>query len=107
MKSRTFVGDFNGACANMLGAAIPRSGIAAPSLRMVRRVTSGFFLLPNSLSLTLFSWFRFVSLPVTRSQCASSHVRHFALLDVPALRRPALVATRMIADILLDVFRFT
>jgi hypothetical protein len=34
----------------MLGAAMPRSGIAAPALRKVRRVTLGFFLLPNSLS---------------------------------------------------------
>jgi hypothetical protein len=33
-----------------------------------------------------------------------SHVRHFALLDVPASRRPALAPTKMIADIPLDVF---
>src|ERR1700754_2418769 len=59
MKSRTLVGDFNGACANTAGAAVPRNGIATPALTMVRRVTLGFLLLPNLLS-PCFPYFVFL-----------------------------------------------
>jgi hypothetical protein len=54
MKSRIFVGDFNGAWASTLGAAIPTNGIAAPAFSSVRRVTMLFLLSANSLSLWFF-----------------------------------------------------
>src|ERR1700754_352098 len=73
MKSRTLVGDFNGACANTAGAANPRSGIATPALRKGRRGPSGFFLFAKSLSPVLYFLGFVVPLPITGRHVVDSH----------------------------------